>query len=601
MKLLKRLLCAWLVISFYFCNDLSGQNLGWHSAISSVPLTTDQTNQLNCGSLGMAQIRHAAIGPGGRIFSTGYFSSLKSQFGNTTLYSDTLLGTGSDGGLLFSAFVACQDSQGTFLWAKRLSAGINKWLAGVAQSNTGQFIATDSQGNVYVAGSQQSDSLVILNQRVIASSDYKSYLYLAKLNSSGNLIWIRSFSSSFNFGSPSIGMGWRNLQIRDNKIEGLLVHNGVDYEGTALFPASNIGLGHGRVSFSESGQFLSGHNFLFSEPQVSKSEVTLSRFLPNGKLLISNTVHDSQETRGTYISLLDTLMQTEKRIWIKSYHSSRPDISASWIFPREIIPLEDGGYGLFMSFGETIEGERKLILNADTLTLPPYLLVDNNPTRTVFIRLSPDLCMNRVQVDKRPSDGIMMRTESGNYLSVQMQEGMWGYNGPVQTTATILLYNVNGTVTDSLPTGLPVSFLPDYPNELYNIRMPSYQFLQLNGKPLCVVGSRILQLNLPATSSADSSFAGCLSDRNILLAKHRVEPQETISIAGNPVSDYLCFARPLPAGSQWEIVNTLGQRMESVASSSSEKLFVGNLPSGIYQIFINGKTGTPVPIRFQKY
>jgi Immunoglobulin domain/Beta-propeller repeat len=116
-----------------------------------------------------------AVDGAGNVYVTGGFQGT-SHFGNTNL----LCGGSND------VFLAKYDSSGHLLWVNQ-SKGTN------STQNIGQDVCTDTNGNVYIAGSFQG-KVAFENTRLTASGSLSSgilnNLFLAKYNPSGNLIWV---------------------------------------------------------------------------------------------------------------------------------------------------------------------------------------------------------------------------------------------------------------------------------------------------------------------------------------------------------------------------------------------------------------------------
>ena len=109
-----------------------------------------------------------AIDSSGNSYVTGYFRGTAS-FGNTTLTS-----SGQD-----DIFVAKLDSNGNWLWAKK---------AGGTNNDEGHGIATDSSGNSYVTGYFYGTAS-FGSTTLTSSGDID--IFVAKLDSSGNWLWVK--------------------------------------------------------------------------------------------------------------------------------------------------------------------------------------------------------------------------------------------------------------------------------------------------------------------------------------------------------------------------------------------------------------------------
>ena len=184
----------------------------------------------------------------GNVYLTGYFSSDTIIFGNDTLYG------------AYTIFIAKYDSSGNLLWAKNtgggtatsiaVDAGDNAYIAGYFGSGTPVFIfgndtlynagqsdililkydssgnelwarsttggiwldrasdiATDIYNDIYVTGSFASPyisfgSIFFFNAQ--QSSPYGSDFFIAKYDSSGNVIWAQGAGAVYDEGGSSI-------------------------------------------------------------------------------------------------------------------------------------------------------------------------------------------------------------------------------------------------------------------------------------------------------------------------------------------------------------------------------------------------------------
>jgi hypothetical protein len=119
------------------------------------------------------------------VYITGYYTSKSIAFGNITLSNADSAGNTTD------IFVSKYDSAGNFLWAKSI---------GGSGDERSWSIYTDAKSNVYVAGNFNSDRLSFGN--IVLSNIGGVDFFLAKYDSSGNLIWAKMA------GGMGADMGW---------------------------------------------------------------------------------------------------------------------------------------------------------------------------------------------------------------------------------------------------------------------------------------------------------------------------------------------------------------------------------------------------------
>jgi len=118
----------------------------------------------------------------GNIYVTGYFYSPSLTFGSTTLTKVGTSTTTSD------IFVTKYNASGTALWAKSFGGNYNE---------NGGEITCDPSGNIYITGTYNSDSIFFDTTKLKNGTNGSNpFIFLSKLNASGNVVWARSAGSS---------------------------------------------------------------------------------------------------------------------------------------------------------------------------------------------------------------------------------------------------------------------------------------------------------------------------------------------------------------------------------------------------------------------
>src|SRR5665213_2796949 len=110
----------------------------------------------------------------GNIYMAGMFRDSSIIFG-----SDTLKNTSFDTN---DVFLVKYDSNGNVLWARS---------AGSTYYDYATSIATDASGNVYLTGYFGGTAMVFGADTLINTHLYYYDIFLAKYDSSGNIIWVR--------------------------------------------------------------------------------------------------------------------------------------------------------------------------------------------------------------------------------------------------------------------------------------------------------------------------------------------------------------------------------------------------------------------------
>jgi hypothetical protein len=114
------------------------------------------------------------------ILLTGFFTSPFIIIG-----SDTLLNTGQ-----YDIYLAKYDSAGNVLWAKSYGG------TGGGSNDFGEGITTDADCNIYLTGENQSDMIIFGNDTLTNDSVNNAGSFIAKYDSSGNILWAKFTSVS---------------------------------------------------------------------------------------------------------------------------------------------------------------------------------------------------------------------------------------------------------------------------------------------------------------------------------------------------------------------------------------------------------------------
>ncbi len=135
-----------------------------------------------------------AVDNNGNVFVTGYFKS-----SSITLGSHTLNFSGLNGGS--TIFIAKFDASGNSVWAKSPTGPTSN---GTADANSGNFITTDNNGNVYVTGSFETTTITFGS----ITLNHKGWfdMYIVKYNNNGTEIWANSASGQCSDAGKSIAV-----------------------------------------------------------------------------------------------------------------------------------------------------------------------------------------------------------------------------------------------------------------------------------------------------------------------------------------------------------------------------------------------------------
>ena len=100
-------------------------------------------------------------------------------YGNSDSYSNNIIFDNDTLG--YGAFIVKYDGGGNVVWAKKIATG-------VTNNGRQQSMCSDSLGNIYVTGTYQN--LAIFGNDTLLTSFFD--VFIAKYNSSGNFLWVKS-------------------------------------------------------------------------------------------------------------------------------------------------------------------------------------------------------------------------------------------------------------------------------------------------------------------------------------------------------------------------------------------------------------------------
>lgn len=117
----------------------------------------------------------------GNVYSTGFFSDIVDFDPSTAVYNSSVEG-------LYDIFVHKMDSTGNFLWVRTL---------GGFETDIGNSIATDAWGNVYTVGQFEDVADFDPGPNNLYSFSEGFYdIFIHKMDSIGNLIWVKTFGDA---------------------------------------------------------------------------------------------------------------------------------------------------------------------------------------------------------------------------------------------------------------------------------------------------------------------------------------------------------------------------------------------------------------------
>jgi hypothetical protein len=220
----------------------------------------------------------------GNIYVTGYFYSVSISFDSITL-------TKNSSESRCDLFLAKYDSNGNLLWVK---------YSGDQSDAIGNSLAVDASNNVILTGFMGGSSVVFDSISIVNTG-----LFIAKFNSSGNLIWIKNANNGIanSVSVDSYGNSYIAGQFEGNRLiidTDTLYNTGAsvflddiciikfDLDGNVLWAKSALGINIDRaqsVSVDALGNIIV--TGFFSSPTVIFDSITLTNTLYNDDVFLT--------------------------------------------------------------------------------------------------------------------------------------------------------------------------------------------------------------------------------------------------------------------------------------------------------------------------
>jgi hypothetical protein len=160
-----------LSVTFFICFTATvfAQAPNWQWAKTSMEISDSKGNSVCTDKFG-------------NIYVAGYFADTSIIFGSITLPF-------TNGQAQYSnLFLVKYDEWGNVLWAKKAGGGQLTY-------NRAESVAVDDSGNVFITGAF-ADTVVFGSTQLIFNSSLGQHLFLAKYNSSGNVLWAKQMGGS---------------------------------------------------------------------------------------------------------------------------------------------------------------------------------------------------------------------------------------------------------------------------------------------------------------------------------------------------------------------------------------------------------------------
>ena len=280
----------------------------------------------------------------GNVFVTGFFVST-----NLLLGTNLLNAQGSE-----EMFVVKFDPQGNVLWARQTTG------TSVSVYANGTSVATDTNGNVLVAGSFSSSNLLI-GTNLLTNPTPGSYPdLLAKYSSAGDLLWVKQINAP--------GGGWPHVGV-DGAGNGYLtdIFSATADFGTATLNSSGGGGSLFLAKYDPTGNLTWAREEAYGTPNLYEAAIAVNSWgdvrvfgglADTGDAIFpTGTVHCPTDLRTAFLAGYDS---SGNSLWVTSFTG---DNEAR---PRKVVVDPIGNcYASGYSYGHILNFSNLILTNSD--------------------------------------------------------------------------------------------------------------------------------------------------------------------------------------------------------------------------------------------
>jgi len=465
-----------------------------------------------------------AVDTSGNIYVAGSFNSSTITFG-----SDTLTNAGG-----YDIFLAKYAPNGNVLWAK--SAGGTSYDVVIS-------VAVDASGNIYVAGYFKSPTLTLGSTTLTNASAWGcADIFLAKYDTSGNVLWAKSAGGTYDDSANSVVV----------ETSGNVYVAGEFQSPTITFGSTTLTNAGGR------NIFLAKLAYSFA---VITTQTNVSCYAGNNGTATANAAGG-----GTYTYLWNTApaqtTQTATGLAAGSYIVTVTDANGTPSTANVTITQPS-------AINITTSGNIIICKDSNT-TICVFAAGGVSPYQYLWSNSSTTSCQTVSPVN------------TTNY-SVTVTDA----NSCTATSSTLTV-----TVDSaSQPT------ITQMGNMLFSTAASAYQW-NLNGNP---INGATGQLYVPLVSGAYSvtitNANGCSATSDtidvVITGIELTEYNKTINVYPNPATDNITIESPQQA--VIEISNIQGQLIKTLAANSNKtSVDVSAFPSGMYFVKVKTEKGVAV-------
>lgn len=241
----------------------------------------------------------------GNVYVTGSFQSSVISFGDTALTN----AGGTD------IFMTKYDTDGNLLWAKK---------AGGASNDVANAIATDPFGNVFVTGHFESAEVDF--ESIILINTGESDIFIAKYNTDGHALWAKQASgtdSEFGFGVATDEQG--NAYVAGDFMSDTVYWEDIALHNTGYHSPFVVKYNlNGHVEWASSAIGTGGENRAFSISSDAEGNVCITGAFSGSVLTFGgDTLINDGSLGNIFVAKYNTLGQV---LWAKKAGGAKMDI-----------------------------------------------------------------------------------------------------------------------------------------------------------------------------------------------------------------------------------------------------------------------------------
>lgn len=273
------------------------------------------------GGLSLDQGLDIVTDAAGNIYTCGYYASDTAFFGSgIQLINSVQLGSFNH---VEEMFVAKYDAAGTPQWAVT-GGGNNKDRA--------TALAVDGSGNVFVGG-YYSDTAMLGGQTLITRNNTRSG-FLAKLDASGNFLWVRTAGG--NGGSGEVEIESLGCDDAGNVFVGGSLSQTVDFSGTS-YSAGGGAFSNGFVAKYTTGGGLAWVTRLMGVQGLGVSELALH---PDGTHFATTGIYDD-EIQFESVITETALANTRRNLYLAWYDTTGTPVWARSVQDAQVSSVQE--------------------------------------------------------------------------------------------------------------------------------------------------------------------------------------------------------------------------------------------------------------------